>query len=257
MSAATGQSYEILDVRILQPELRSTRILLSGQVGYVVSSMRSTKEAHIGDTMSDTKTVVDRAPTREQRKKRHQPYPTSVRSGNIPYFLKKYIIYCRFSNSFGSYPLSYTICICKVEKMEINIDFTANTTTIRLFRSYKNFHKVLELSKQYGQVLENKNQWLSRLVAVIVKTNRSKRSLKFVFSYILKCNYKNPFSKILVYEAQRKALDMPPTTIVEPTNESFYGVINYHLHEGNTRFKKFKDICHIGFSTLKSRVETL
>ena len=36
-----------------------------------------------------------------------------------------------------------------------------------------------------------------------------------------------------VQEAQRKALDMPPTAIVEPTNESFYGVINYHLREGN------------------------
>lgn len=59
MSAATGQSYEILDVGIMHPELRSTGILLTGQVGYVVSGMRSTKEARIGDTLSHTKTVVE------------------------------------------------------------------------------------------------------------------------------------------------------------------------------------------------------
>ncbi|GKC44760.1 translation factor GUF1 homolog, mitochondrial isoform X1, partial [Tanacetum coccineum] len=59
MSAATGQSYEILDVGIMHPELRSTGILLTGQVGYIVSGMRSTKEARIGDTLSHTKTVVE------------------------------------------------------------------------------------------------------------------------------------------------------------------------------------------------------
>lgn len=61
-SAATGQSYEVLDVGIMHPELRSTGFLLTGQVGYVVSGMRSTKEARVGDTLFHTKTIVEPLP---------------------------------------------------------------------------------------------------------------------------------------------------------------------------------------------------
>ncbi|XP_022991182.1 translation factor GUF1 homolog, mitochondrial isoform X1 [Cucurbita maxima] len=61
-SAATGQAYEVLDVGIMHPELTSTGILLTGQVGYVVSGMRSTKEARIGDTLHQSKTVVEPLP---------------------------------------------------------------------------------------------------------------------------------------------------------------------------------------------------
>ncbi|QCE12335.1 GTP-binding protein LepA [Vigna unguiculata] len=57
-SAATGQSYEALDVGIMHPELTPTGILLTGQVGYVVSGMRTTKEARVGDTIYHTRTSV-------------------------------------------------------------------------------------------------------------------------------------------------------------------------------------------------------
>ncbi|XP_076931209.1 translation factor GUF1 homolog, mitochondrial-like [Bidens hawaiensis] len=61
-SVATGQSYEVLDVGIMHPELRSTGFLLTGQVGYVVSGMRSTKEVRVGDTLFHTKTTVEPLP---------------------------------------------------------------------------------------------------------------------------------------------------------------------------------------------------
>ncbi|KAF5725336.1 putative GTP-binding protein lepA [Tripterygium wilfordii] len=58
-SAATGQSYEVLDVGIMHPELTPTGVLLTGQVGYVVSGMRSTKEARVGDTLHHNRSVVE------------------------------------------------------------------------------------------------------------------------------------------------------------------------------------------------------
>ncbi|KAK6155116.1 hypothetical protein DH2020_009364 [Rehmannia glutinosa] len=61
-SAATGQSYEVLDVGIMHPELTQTGVLLTGQVGYVVSGMRSTKEARVGDTLYHTRSTVEPLP---------------------------------------------------------------------------------------------------------------------------------------------------------------------------------------------------
>lgn len=61
-SAATGQSYEILDVGIMHPELTSTGMLFTGQVGYIVSGMRSTKEARVGDTLHYAKSTVTPLP---------------------------------------------------------------------------------------------------------------------------------------------------------------------------------------------------
>ncbi|KAK6793976.1 hypothetical protein RDI58_007429 [Solanum bulbocastanum] len=61
-SAATGQSYEVSDVGIMHPELVATGILLTGQVGYIVSGMRSTKEARVGDTLHHTRTVIQPLP---------------------------------------------------------------------------------------------------------------------------------------------------------------------------------------------------
>ncbi|CAH9092461.1 unnamed protein product [Cuscuta epithymum] len=61
-SAATSQSYEVLDVGIMHPELVSTGVLLTGQVGYIVSGMRSTKEARIGDTLYHCRTTVEPLP---------------------------------------------------------------------------------------------------------------------------------------------------------------------------------------------------
>ena len=61
-SAATGQSYEASDIGIMHPELTPTGILLTGQVGYVVSGMRSTKEARVGDTIYHTRSTVEPLP---------------------------------------------------------------------------------------------------------------------------------------------------------------------------------------------------
>lgn len=61
-SAATNQAYDVLDVGIMHPELTPTGVLLTGQVGYVVSGMRSTKEARVGDTLFHTRSVVERLP---------------------------------------------------------------------------------------------------------------------------------------------------------------------------------------------------
>lgn len=61
-SAATGKSYEALDIGIMHPELTPTGILFTGQVGYVISGMRSTKEARIGDTIYHSRSAVDMEP---------------------------------------------------------------------------------------------------------------------------------------------------------------------------------------------------
>lgn len=61
-SASTGQSYEVLDVGIMHPELTPTGVLFTGQVGYVVSGMRSTKEARVGDTLYHTRSSIDPLP---------------------------------------------------------------------------------------------------------------------------------------------------------------------------------------------------
>ncbi|CAN4093754.1 unnamed protein product [Withania somnifera] len=61
-SAATGQSYEVSEVGIMHPELVTTGILLTGQVGYIVSGMRSTREARVGDTLHHTRTVIQPLP---------------------------------------------------------------------------------------------------------------------------------------------------------------------------------------------------
>ncbi|KAK3128375.1 hypothetical protein QOZ80_6BG0460690 [Eleusine coracana subsp. coracana] len=61
-SAATGRTYEVQDVGIMHPELTPTGVLYTGQVGYVISGMRSTKEARIGDTLHQAKITVEPLP---------------------------------------------------------------------------------------------------------------------------------------------------------------------------------------------------
>ncbi|KAG0500510.1 hypothetical protein HPP92_000582 [Vanilla planifolia] len=61
-SCATGQVYEVSDVGIMHPELTPTGVLFTGQVGYVVSGMRSTKEARVGDTLHQAKISVQPLP---------------------------------------------------------------------------------------------------------------------------------------------------------------------------------------------------
>lgn len=57
-SVATSQVYEVKDVGIMHPELTPTGVLFTGQVGYVITGMRSTKEARVGDTLHHAKSVV-------------------------------------------------------------------------------------------------------------------------------------------------------------------------------------------------------
>ncbi|KAM0856092.1 hypothetical protein ACQ4PT_049340 [Festuca glaucescens] len=61
-SAATGRTYEVFDVGIMHPELTPTGVLYTGQVGYVITGMRSTKEARIGDTLHQAKSIVEPLP---------------------------------------------------------------------------------------------------------------------------------------------------------------------------------------------------
>ncbi|KAJ6421676.1 hypothetical protein OIU84_028955 [Salix udensis] len=61
-SAATGYTYEVADVGIMHPELTPTGVLLTGQVGYIVSGMRSTKEARVGDTLHHNRFSVEPLP---------------------------------------------------------------------------------------------------------------------------------------------------------------------------------------------------
>ncbi|XP_047331267.1 translation factor GUF1 homolog, mitochondrial-like [Impatiens glandulifera] len=55
--AASGNSYEASEMGIMHPW-----ILLTGQVGYVVIGMRSTKEARVGDTVYRKHFIVDALP---------------------------------------------------------------------------------------------------------------------------------------------------------------------------------------------------
>lgn len=61
-SVATGHTYEVSDVGIMHPELVPTGVLFTGQVGYMVSGMRSTKEARVGDTLHHVRNVVEPLP---------------------------------------------------------------------------------------------------------------------------------------------------------------------------------------------------
>ena len=49
-SCHTGKRYEVLDLGLNNPEPISTPILRKGQVGWVITSMKDTEEASIGDT---------------------------------------------------------------------------------------------------------------------------------------------------------------------------------------------------------------
>lgn len=50
-SAHTGQSYEVHDLGLMYPEPQSMAALYTGQVGFLVSGMKTVKEARVGDTL--------------------------------------------------------------------------------------------------------------------------------------------------------------------------------------------------------------
>ena len=49
-SVHTDQTYEVLDIGIMHPEPTSTASLSTGQVGYIITGMKTVKEARTGDT---------------------------------------------------------------------------------------------------------------------------------------------------------------------------------------------------------------
>ena len=61
-SAQTGKDYEVLELGILHPEQTPTNALYVGQVGYLVTGMKTVKEARVGDTIYRTKQKVEPFP---------------------------------------------------------------------------------------------------------------------------------------------------------------------------------------------------
>jgi len=49
--AQTGRNYEVLDIGLMYPDEQPTDHLYAGQVGYVITGMKTVKEARVGDTM--------------------------------------------------------------------------------------------------------------------------------------------------------------------------------------------------------------
>ncbi|GJP46652.1 hypothetical protein CLOM_g5917 [Closterium sp. NIES-68] len=60
--AGMGMSYDVGEVGVMYPEATPTGCLLTGQVGYVMLGMRTTREARIGDTIHHHKAEVTPLP---------------------------------------------------------------------------------------------------------------------------------------------------------------------------------------------------
>ena len=56
------QSYEVLELGLMYPNETPTEALYAGQVGYIISGMKTVKEAHIGDTVYHTRHPVTMLP---------------------------------------------------------------------------------------------------------------------------------------------------------------------------------------------------
>ncbi|MGB8367415.1 MAG: translation elongation factor 4 [Candidatus Babeliales bacterium] len=56
--AQAGTSYEILELGIMYPNPISTPALYAGQVGYIITGMKTIREARVGDTLFHTKKLV-------------------------------------------------------------------------------------------------------------------------------------------------------------------------------------------------------
>jgi elongation factor 4 len=62
VAASSNKVYELENVGILFPERVPTGALYTGQVGYIIGGMRSTKEARVGDTLYHEGTQVEPLP---------------------------------------------------------------------------------------------------------------------------------------------------------------------------------------------------
>ncbi len=58
----TGKEYEILEIGVMYPDQIATGVLYAGQVGYIITGMKTVKEAYIGDTVHLRKKPVDAFP---------------------------------------------------------------------------------------------------------------------------------------------------------------------------------------------------
>lgn len=56
--AQTNQSYEVLEVGLMYPELTPMPALYAGQVGYLIAGMKTVKEARVGDTIYHQRKAV-------------------------------------------------------------------------------------------------------------------------------------------------------------------------------------------------------
>ena len=60
--AYAGERYEVLEIGLMYPNPIATDALYAGQVGYVITGMKTVKEAHIGDTLYHSKYPVKALP---------------------------------------------------------------------------------------------------------------------------------------------------------------------------------------------------
>lgn len=60
--AQANVSYEVLEVGLMYPELTPADALYPGQVGYLITGMKTVREARVGDTIYHTKKPVDPFP---------------------------------------------------------------------------------------------------------------------------------------------------------------------------------------------------
>ena len=61
-SAHTGEKYEVHDLGLMYPDPTSMPALFTGQVGYLISGMKTVKEARIGDTLFHLNKPVEALP---------------------------------------------------------------------------------------------------------------------------------------------------------------------------------------------------
>ncbi|KAL3142012.1 hypothetical protein ABBQ32_004651 [Trebouxia sp. C0010 RCD-2024] len=77
MASSTEEVYDVLEVGVLAPEAVSTGKLCTGQVGYLITGMKTTKSARVGDTWHLAKQQVHALPG-------FQPAKSMVFSGMFP-----------------------------------------------------------------------------------------------------------------------------------------------------------------------------
>jgi len=56
--AQSGKTYEVLEIGLMYPDQQPTGALYAGQVGYVITGMKTVKEARVGDTIYHAKKEV-------------------------------------------------------------------------------------------------------------------------------------------------------------------------------------------------------